>query len=797
MQSKTLHSNENNPNRANNTNTPNIPNIPNTPNASNTSNPEGFSRGNGEGKGGAWFSKAMFWQTINSFCPIPIGYFCILFLALPMDIFMWELPPDRFGIYNNLREYANYGLTFGLHSSFLLGCLSALLVFRYMCNNRSVNMVHSLPIPREALFVTQYLAGLTFVIVPNVAIFILTCLACMVQGILYPEPFLIMCAVNSGLYFFFYSFAVFCAMFTGSVGSIAIFYLASNFFVAFMTLLIQPLFEVYYMGYYDTIFSYPFVQLLTPVYSLAFGAKVEYSVTTSTKEINDPGGYFNLLPENISYYMEDMEVFIGYLVVACVFAGVSLWLYKHRHIEYAGEAVAVAQLKPVFRFIVAILGGLSVGLLTVTFMVDSLYEVKISYLLPVFSILWGVAFTLIAEMVLQKSFTVWREWKKTGVTVGALVLIFAVLYFDLTGFEQRIPEYEQVDYLGVQGVSFYPMDSMGRYIILSQEAGNLTPEAYELVTEMHRLALGVGLARGKEPVVDWERENSSAALFDYVLSDGSTLTRYYAVPYLYEEWREDGYAQVAHQLFNLKEVQEVAYDFDTLVEHVTDVKLDGIPQTRSDSVASLYRDYSGGKGISSFFPDLSVKEMEVLTKQLALAVQQDFEEGNIGEKFLTQKETAYLEDGLYLRLQFDWEYSEDSVTNQKLSYSGAMSTDSVSANATISNSNANSNATISNSSGVTTSAESFSASPEPLGDDHVTYKSGTVMVALTRHAEHTMGVLEEYGFMEEYHIYSNMEVLEEFMEWYKEEIRVNPEVTKDFPTIKDEEDPLSYLFLLR
>ena len=47
-----------------------------------------------------------------------------------------------------------------------MGLVCAMAVFSYLYSSRSACMMHALPLRREALFLTQYLAGLSFLLLP-------------------------------------------------------------------------------------------------------------------------------------------------------------------------------------------------------------------------------------------------------------------------------------------------------------------------------------------------------------------------------------------------------------------------------------------------------------------------------------------------------------------------------------------------------------------------------------------------------------------------------------------------------
>ena len=58
----------------------------------------------------------------------------------------------------------------GVWLAALMGLLCAMACFGYLYNNRSACMMHALPMRRETLFVTQYLAGLSFLLLPVAAV---------------------------------------------------------------------------------------------------------------------------------------------------------------------------------------------------------------------------------------------------------------------------------------------------------------------------------------------------------------------------------------------------------------------------------------------------------------------------------------------------------------------------------------------------------------------------------------------------------------------------------------------------
>ena len=69
-------------------------------------------------------------------------------------------------------------------AALVFGILSAMAVFSYLYNSRSVGLFHALPVRREGLFLTNYLSGLSFMLLPSLVVFFCTLLAELAKGCL-------------------------------------------------------------------------------------------------------------------------------------------------------------------------------------------------------------------------------------------------------------------------------------------------------------------------------------------------------------------------------------------------------------------------------------------------------------------------------------------------------------------------------------------------------------------------------------------------------------------------------------
>ena len=91
-------------------------------------------------------------------------------------------------------------------------------------------------------------------------------------------------------------------------------------------------------------------------------------------------------------------------------------------------------------------------------------------------LLWGIAGYFVARMLLSKSFRVLRHWKG-AVAVGVVFLaLFAVVGFDLTGFETRVPRAQDVASVTIRGLGGTPYDDGFRVDAVLDDPEDNTPE---------------------------------------------------------------------------------------------------------------------------------------------------------------------------------------------------------------------------------------------------------------------------------------------------------------------------------
>ena len=72
------------------------------------------------------------------------------------------------------RMVLSLGQTTGLLLSCAYGLICAMAVWSYLFSARSASLYHALPVTRESLFLSHWLAGLSFTLLPNCLIALLS-----------------------------------------------------------------------------------------------------------------------------------------------------------------------------------------------------------------------------------------------------------------------------------------------------------------------------------------------------------------------------------------------------------------------------------------------------------------------------------------------------------------------------------------------------------------------------------------------------------------------------------------------
>lgn len=581
--------------------------------------------------GTSYFNKTLFAKHFARFWPIWGLYGLIWTVCLPLSILAgsrsgWMAADARVLPLNYLDTTGWVSAATLLAAVF--GLLAAMAVFSYLYSARSVSLFHALPLRREGLFLTSYLAGLGFLILPNLAVFLLALAAEAACGAVVFSSLFTWLVVSSLLGLFFYSFAVFCAMFTGHILALPAFYVVLNGLAAGLAVLFGQMAHEFLFGFDGAAWLSGIATWLSPLVRLSF-CRVVYPTTVDQ--------YGNSVADSASAYFTGLGYVALYALVGAVLAVLALVAYRRRQLETAGDVVSVSWVRPVFKYGVAFCAAVALG--------ETLYSL-FSALLPrgawgllLMLLLWGAAGYFVAEMLLRKKFWVFRgSWKGCVVLLCCLTAAMCLMEFDVTGFERRVPDPARVQSVSLDAGSTAPYDDAnGQGLLLDG------PEDIAAVTELHRAIVARKAAiEGAEADYSYEQLDSGLEVetsgqawvqLRYTLTDGSVVTRSYRIPLTQEALNDpDTPAARLDALLNAPGQAEKAYfgamaEGDYLISAV-------VTQPHYDEEGAYYYDE---KPVDS-----------AGLEELWSAVQADLADGSLGRRYLLENqarlENCYVND---------------------------------------------------------------------------------------------------------------------------------------------------------
>lgn len=471
-----------------------------------------------------------------------------------------------------------------LPMAFGFGALVAMAVCSHLYATRSANFTAALPPKRTAMFATHYLTGLMWLVVPFLAMAAIAMGIYQLKTLDFVAVFQVFgpgMATGVGLLLFFYSFAVLCGMLTGHLLALPAFYGIFNGLVGGIWTLLTAIFQEFYYGYPGSVTIVPaWVAWCTPVWNIFF-------------QHASPDGF-------------DPLVVAVYAGVGVLMALGSWLLYLKRPMERAGDVVIWAGLRPVFRYGVALCSGLALGTLTrIVLGLDSLG-------LAVASLLWGVAGCFVAQMFLTKSVQVLRYWKGAIAVALSFVALFGAIQLDLTGYETRVPDPNDVASVTLSGLSSLPVDTASDFLNISTSDS----EAISLLTQLHQQLV----TQFDSDFFDWSANSNTSLDLTYTLTNGTQISRSYTVPlYAKDETQPGTITYLVHQIVNNPDLMLQSYLFPQLEKEGYEL-----------SGADLYRDYDVAPSV------VSSSEIRMVYEALL----QDIQEGNLPRSLFEYDDTV-------------------------------------------------------------------------------------------------------------------------------------------------------------
>ncbi|WP_270362505.1 ABC transporter permease [Eubacterium ramulus] len=393
------------------------------------------------------FNKTIFLKNMTRFWPVWAVYLAYLFFNMTVRMFL------------NTRNYMNtpavdhYSATPATNRLMtMLECISgnlepyviffaalvaALTIFSYLFTTRSCYMMHALPVKRSELFVTNYISGFLFLLLPQLVTFLLNLLVCIINNITSVEYLLYWLLYMIGMSFLFYTLAVFCCMLTGHAVAAAAYYFVGNFLYigikSIATLIISSM--CYGMGILGDQVSYRLTETRDTVLSPFMYLLDHVSLTWSMNED------FTALEQ---IHMRGSLLIGLYCIIAVVFLILAYVFYQKRQLECTSDVVAFGWLHPCFRWMLALVGGFGLSFLLFSLLFDNTAHMTTA--LFVFLIPCSFVSFFISEMLLKKRFHIFsrKRWIEWAACIALCLIGTGLLKSDAFRIERRIPDTDQI-----------------------------------------------------------------------------------------------------------------------------------------------------------------------------------------------------------------------------------------------------------------------------------------------------------------------------------------------------------------
>lgn len=363
---------------------------------------------------------------------------------------------------------------------FVLPVLVSILLFKYTNEEKSSSFIHGLPISKRKLYITNILTGIVMYVIPfliNLIIIILLNLGEMGKYLQFADimKWFGVCMLYNTIFFAFATFiGTFCASkISHGILTYILMYAPIGGLAIASIIMESALFG--FKGLSNNLEEFrgwPFIKII--------------------EDFREMGSYY--LSQTIKFETSTIIIYIASIIVMLV---LGYFIYKKRKLEITKEFIAFKGIRSFVKYVATFL----VNLLSYMYFCDVFEENKIVTLLASF-IITLIAY-LIIEMILKKTYKVFKSIIGFIVYAVLVTIGFVILNTGAFGYETRIPKAEDV-----QEVSF----SVENETINFKEKQNI-----ENVIDF------------QQKLVDEKKKGYTEYTLEYKLKDGKKITRKYAI----------------------------------------------------------------------------------------------------------------------------------------------------------------------------------------------------------------------------------------------------------------------------
>ena len=462
-----------------------------------------------------FFNKTLFKKNRKRFWPIWVGYTFLIFWMLCAITYL-TLHMGFFGVskdtlfQNTISSIYRDAVYNCFWPALIFSLFTALAVFSYLGNERSCYYFHSLPMTRNQLLSNGFISGLAMMFIPNVALYLFTNLFCLTDGLNAIKALSVWLLVITVEELFFFSLAALCMIVFGNNLATPVMYTIFVFFAEGMQLLINGMYSMLFFGSTSSLVKIPDKNPLGIISPLRFFRSFSFY---ASEGLAKKGIYDCYQATDYRFVM----IMITATVVSAIFIALAVFLYNRRKSEHAGDVVAIESLRPVFRWGFGICFAiLFTTLIEETLMSSIEFTTKLIVTTFFLLMIFGVIAYIAAEMIIKKSFRVFRGLGvKFGVYIAFLALVSCILLFAGDRVTKYVPDRNEVkDFkLLING-----------YVYDFTDAADI-----DILSDLHK-----NIVEQKEDIIDHSMQDRYGyninMTFAYELNNGKMLRRAYAIP---------------------------------------------------------------------------------------------------------------------------------------------------------------------------------------------------------------------------------------------------------------------------
>ena len=359
---------------------------------------------------------------------------------------------------------------------FVLPVLVSILLFKYTNEEKSSSFIHGLPISKRKLYITNILTGIVMYVIPfliNLIIILLLNLGEMGKYLQFVDimKWFGVCMLYNTIFFAFATFiGTFCASkISHGILTYILMYAPIGGLAIASIIMESALFG--FKGLSNNLEEFrgwPFIKII--------------------EDFRKMGSYY--LSQTIKFETSTIIIYIASIIVMLV---LGYFIYKKRKLEITKEFIAFKGLRSFVKYVATFL----VNLLSYMYFCDVFEENKIVTLLASF-IITLIAY-LIIEMILKKTYKVFKSI--IGFIVYAVIVTigFVILNTGAFGYETRIPKAEdvqEVDFsLNSDTINFREKQNIENVIDFQQKLINEKKKGYTEYTLEYKLKNGRKITR--------------------------------------------------------------------------------------------------------------------------------------------------------------------------------------------------------------------------------------------------------------------------------------------------------------